>query len=115
MDTPEPDAEPDWPEGTEVRQMTVREALRFQSGYFGLHKNDDSIDELDHARFWTNIATWASAGHAAAPSAIAMTCPDDPASSRAAAPDTIGSTATADQPVVVAGVSKPLNRKLPRL
>ena len=32
---------------------------------------DDSIDELDHARFWTNIVTWASAGHAAAPSAIA--------------------------------------------
>ncbi|KGJ23690.1 pyruvate dehydrogenase complex E1 component subunit beta [Paracoccus sanguinis] len=28
VDTPEPDAEPDWPEGTEVRQMTVREALR---------------------------------------------------------------------------------------
>ena len=33
---------------------------------------DDSIDELDHARFWTNIATWASAGHAAAPSAMKM-------------------------------------------
>jgi ABC-2 type transport system ATP-binding protein len=26
--------------------FTVREALRFQSGYFGLHKNDDWIDEL---------------------------------------------------------------------
>ncbi|WP_449042807.1 pyruvate dehydrogenase complex E1 component subunit beta [Paracoccus sp. (in: a-proteobacteria)] len=26
--TPEPDESPDWPEGTEVRQMTVREALR---------------------------------------------------------------------------------------
>ena len=28
---------------------------------------DDSIEELDHARFWTNIATWASAGRRAAP------------------------------------------------
>ena len=36
---------------------------------------DDSIDELDHARFWTNIVTWASAGHAAAPSAIAARMP----------------------------------------
>ena len=26
--------------------FTVREALRFQSGYFGLHHNDDWIDEL---------------------------------------------------------------------
>jgi ABC-2 type transport system ATP-binding protein len=26
--------------------FTVREALRFQSGYFGLHRNDDWIDEL---------------------------------------------------------------------
>ena len=28
--------------------FTVREALRFQSGYFGLHHNDDWIDELLH-------------------------------------------------------------------
>ena len=28
--------------------FTVREALRFQSGYFGLHRNDDWIDELLH-------------------------------------------------------------------
>ena len=28
VNTPQPDESPDWPEGTEVRQMTVREALR---------------------------------------------------------------------------------------
>ena len=28
VSTPEPDESPDWPEGTELRQMTVREALR---------------------------------------------------------------------------------------
>jgi len=28
--------------------FTVREALQFQSGYFGLHRNDDWIDELLH-------------------------------------------------------------------
>ena len=28
VSTPEPDASPDWPEGTPVKQMTVREALR---------------------------------------------------------------------------------------
>jgi len=28
--------------------FTVREALEFQSGYFGLHRNDDWIDELLH-------------------------------------------------------------------
>jgi ABC-2 type transport system ATP-binding protein len=29
--------------------FTVREALRFQSGYFGISKNDDWIDELLHS------------------------------------------------------------------
>jgi ABC-2 type transport system ATP-binding protein len=28
--------------------FTVRETLRFQSGYFGLHRNDDWIDEILH-------------------------------------------------------------------
>ena len=28
--------------------FTVRETLRLQSGYFGLHKNDDWIDEILH-------------------------------------------------------------------
>lgn len=37
--------------------FTVREALRFQSGYFGIRKNDSWIDELLHSLGLTDKAT----------------------------------------------------------